>query len=206
METNQSSETNQPSRRWRLPGLGLVLLLVLAAAIAMPAQSGPARADQNDPRLDDLFEQLSRSANVQEARAIEAQIWQFWVVSGEELVDSAMARGVIAMNRGAFEASLKYFNDVVSLAPEHAEGWNKRATAHFLMGNFPQSVVDIHKVLELEPRHFGALSGLGLIYMEMGRKEAAIRAMEQALAIHPHMEGIKTQLRDLKAAVDGKPI
>ncbi|MEK9671745.1 MAG: tetratricopeptide repeat protein [Rhodospirillaceae bacterium] len=179
----------------------LVLIAVVAAFAA-----GPARADQNDPNLDQLFDRLYQTKNTAEAQAIEGQIWQIWVLSGQELVNSAMARGVIAMNRGAFDASLKYFNDVVRLSPQHAEGWNKRATVHFMMGNYPESVVDIQRTLKLEPRHFGALSGLGIIYSEMGKKKAAIRAWEKALAINPLMDTIKGQLEELKTAVDGKPI
>ena len=175
---------------------------LLAAALAVPQ----ARADQTDPVLDALFEALTATKNPEEAHQIETRIWQTWAVTGQELVDSAMARGVIAMNRGAFGTSLKYFNDVVRLAPDHAEGWNKRATVHFLMGKFSESVVDIQRTLELEPRHFGALSGLGIIYSELGQKKAAIRAMEKALTINPHMEAIRAQLRELKTKVGGKPI
>lgn len=177
----------------------LSALLILAGML-------PAWADQKDPKLGPMLERLATTKSSAEAEVLESQIWQTWVFRGEELVDSAMARGVIAMNRGAYGASLKYFNDVVRLAPDHAEGWNKRATVHFLMGNFSESVVDIQRTLELEPRHFGALSGLGIIYMEMGRKKAAIRAMEQALTINPHMDAIKAQLRELKTSVGGEPI
>lgn len=176
--------------------------LVLAVMLGI----SPAGAGQNDPVLDALFDALTQAKGPDEAHQIETRIWQTWAVSGQELVDSAMARGVIAMNKGAFDTSLKYFNDVISLAPEHAEGWNKRATVYYLKGQYPESVLDIHRTLELEPRHFGALSGLGLIYKEMGRKKAAIRAMEKALAINPHMDAIKSQLDDLKTEVSGKPI
>lgn len=180
----------------------LLIAGFLAAVLTLPQ----ARADQNDPVLDALFDALAATKSPAEAHQIETRIWQTWAVTGQELVDSAMARGVIAMNKGAYDTSLKYFNDVISLAPKHAEAWNKRATVNFLLGKYPESVLDIQRTLELEPRHFGALSGLGLIYAEMGRKKAAIRAMEKALAINPHMDAIRTQLQDLKTAVSGKPI
>ena len=176
--------------------------VLLTALISM----SPAGADQNDPALDPLFDALAAAKNADEANQIEKRIWQAWTISGQALVDNAMERAVIAMHKGAHDTALKYLNDVISLAPNHAEGWNKRATVFYLMGQYPQSVVDIHRTLELEPRHFGALSGLGLIYMEMGRKKAAIRAMEKALAINPHMEALKSQLQDLKTQVSGKPI
>ncbi len=182
-----------------------VLSAVLVAGALWAAAPG-VRADQTDPVLDALFAALTATKNPAEAAEIEKRIWQTWAVTGQELVDSAMARGVIAMNKGAFETALKYFNDVLSLAPEHAEGWNKRATVYFLLGNYPESVLDIQRTLELEPRHFGALSGLGLIYAEMGKKKAAIGAMEQALEINPHLDAIKVQLEELKTEVSGKPI
>jgi tetratricopeptide (TPR) repeat protein len=177
-------------------------VLAVAIAVAVPQ----ARADEKDQVLDALFEALLAAKNAEQAGEIEKRIWQTWTVTGQALVDNAMERAVIAMNKGAHETALKYLNDVISLAPEHAEAWNKRATVYFLMDRYSESVLDIQRTLELEPRHFGALSGLGLIYAEMGRKKAAIRAMEKALAINPHMETIRSQLQDLKTQVSGKPI
>ena len=167
---------------------------------------GAAKADQKDPVLDALFAALTATENAEEAQAIERRIWQTWTITGQELVDNAMARGVIALNKGAFETAVKYFNDVISLSPEHAEAWNKRATAYYMMGRYPDAVLDIQRTLELEPRHFGALSGLGLIYADMGRDKDAIRVMEKALAINPHMDTIRSQVEELQAKVSGKPI
>lgn len=178
--------------------------LLLAALLLVATPS--ARADQNDPNLDALFDGLAGAKNALEAEAFEQRIWQVWVNSGQALVDNAMERGLTAMNNGAYDTSLKYFNDVVHLAPKMAEGWNKRATVYYLMGKYPESVLDIQRTLELEPRHFGALSGLGMIYMEMGQKKAAIRAMQKALAINPHMDAIRQQMNELQAEVQGKPI
>ncbi|PIW30805.1 MAG: hypothetical protein COW30_01380 [Rhodospirillales bacterium CG15_BIG_FIL_POST_REV_8_21_14_020_66_15] len=180
--------------------------ILAAGLLAAALTASQALADQSDPVLDALFDALAATKSPEQAQEIEKRIWQTWAVTGKELVDSAMARGVIAMNNGAYATSLKYFNDVISLAPDHAEAWNKRATVYFLMGRYPESVLDIQRTLELEPRHFGALSGLGLIYAEMGRNKAAIRAMEKALAINPHMDTIRSQLQELKIQVSGKPI
>lgn len=179
----------------------LVFVLLTAAVVTI----GPGRADQTNPALDGLFERLQTTADAAEAQAIEGQIWEIWVRRGEEIVDQAMARGIIAMGSGAFDVSLQFFDDVVRLAPDHAEAWNKRATVHYLRGDFNSSVADIQRTLELEPRHFGALSGLGLIYAELGREKAALKAMERALAIHPHL-GIKERIEDLRARVEGKGI
>jgi len=179
---------------------------VMLVAALLLGTAGPTRADQNDPTLDALFQGLAGAKNALEAEEFEQRIWQVWVNSGQAIVDNAMERGLTAMNNGAYATSLKYFNDVVSLAPGLAEGWNKRATVFYLLGRYPESVRDIQRTLELEPRHFGALSGLGMIYMEMGQKKAAIRAMQKALAINPHMEALRHQLNELQAEVQGKPI
>jgi tetratricopeptide (TPR) repeat protein len=198
-----------PVVRWKLPRGFTVdwsLRIFVALGLLFVFALGPVLADQKDPRLDAWFNRLAKTTDAAEAEQIIDKIWHTWITNGEELVDSAMSRGLIAMNQGAYETSLKHFTDVISLAPGHAEGWNKRATVHFLMGNYSESVADIHRTLELEPRHFGALSGLGMIYHELGKDKAAIRVMEKALKINPHLETLQENLRELKTKVEGKPI
>lgn len=179
--------------------------VLLLAALLMFAAPG-LHADQKDPALDGLFGRLKLAANDAEAEEIATSIWQIWLSSGQALVDNAMTRGVVAMHNGAYETALKYFEDITNLAPDMAEGWNKKATVLYLMGRYPESVVAIERTLNLEPRHFGALGGLGLIYMETGQKKAAIQVMEKALKINPHMAPIEAHLKALKAEVQGKGI
>jgi len=163
-------------------------------------------ADQNNPKLNTLFQRLQTTEDTNEALSIEQLIWQIWTERGVVEIDKAMAYGIQAMNAGAFGSSLKIFDQIVSKAPDFAEGWNKRATVYYMLGQFDASVSDIQRTLDLEPRHFGALSGMGLIYNATGNTEAALKVWEKALSIHPHMPGIRAQVKDIKRQLKGKAI
>jgi tetratricopeptide (TPR) repeat protein len=171
---------------------------ILALATASCAGIGmPAAADQNDPRLEALLTAL-RSAPPGTARLIEQQVWVIWGRSGDQAVDRLMAEGVARLNEGNYDAALKRFDRVVELAPGFAEGWNKRATTLFAMGQFKESVQAIDKVLVLEPRHFGALSGLGLCDIRLGKDREALAAFERAAAIDPNLPGVQAHIEALK--------
>ena len=163
-------------------------------------------ADQNDAALIGLFARLQAAETVQEAAPIEAQIWQIWSHLGEPRIDRTMAVGIAAMNAAAYEVSLRAFDKIVVAAPGFAEGWNKRATVNYLMGNLDASMHDIQQTLAREPRHFGALSGMGLIFDIIGAPAAAVRVLERALALHPHMLGMIERLIDLKNRAKGRAI
>ena len=178
-----------------------VLTLLVMVLMIGPA---PARADQTDAGLTPLFQRLLITEDSGEAATIEEQIWRLWIYSGRDAVDRRMEAGIHHMGRGELRDALNVFDDVVGMAPNHAEGWNKRATVHYLMGNLEASVRDIQETLNLEPRHFGALSGLGLIYSQLDRLEAALKAFEGALKIHPHQAGIKANIKALRDALKGR--
>lgn len=177
--------------------------LAICLVLALPATGF---GDQNDPALDGLFARLQAAESDREAGPIEARIWQIWTHLGDSKIDRTMAVGIAAMNAGAYEVSLGAFDKIVAVAPEFAEGWNKRATVYYLMGDFEASVRDIRQTLSREPRHFGALSGMGLIFDAVGDPAAAIRVLERALALYPHMPGMSERLRDLKTRAKGRPI
>jgi Flp pilus assembly protein TadD len=185
--------------RWR----ALILALVLSLAAVLPP--GPAAADQNSPGLDKLFQHLKTTGNKLEADTTESAIWTLWTHYGNQDVDSAMTLGIAAIHGGDYQNALAFFSHVVKAAPRFAEGWNKRATTYYLMGNFDASVADIRRTLALEPRHFGALSGLGLIYDAIDKPEAAVKVWKRALEIHPHMQGIKRRMKELSARARGDP-
>ena len=174
-------------------------LLVLVLLALAPS----AWADQNDPGLPALFESLKAAPGVGDALPIEDRIWALWLRSGDDLVDRHMERGMTAMARGDFGGALAAFDDVVQAAPDFAEGWNKRATAFYLVGDFAASVRDIGQTLGLEPKHFGALSGLGLIYLAVGSDAGALKAFEKALEIHPFLPGAKTHVDELRRRLAG---
>lgn len=173
----------------------LCLLLVLGDV---------ADAGQSDRRLVSLFSRLDATPSPNEARGIESEIWRIWIEHGDRNISKEMVRGIGLMNRGDLNEALEAFDGVTRIAPDFAEGWNKRATVHFMLRSFDDSVRDIAKTLKLEPRHFGALSGLGLINAALGRYEAAIKAYEKALSVHPHLDGVRQTIRRLKQTLKGQ--
>jgi cytochrome c-type biogenesis protein CcmH/NrfG len=116
-----------------------------------------------------------------------------------------MDRGVNAMSVDDTETALAAFNEVVRLDDSFAEGFNKRATVEFARHDFAASVADIERTLQLEPRHFGALAGLGQVYLAMNKKAAALKAFEAALAIDPKLENVQRTVTELKLQLEGNP-
>jgi len=152
-------------------------------------------ADQNDPRLEVLFKNLKTSENVQKATLIEIQIWEIWMEHRNPEAQSSMFLGIAAMNNQQLQKALGYFSLLTEIEPDFAEGWNKRATVFYLMGRFKESEQDVLHTLTLEPRHFGALSGQGLIRMALRDWAGAISSLEAGLRVHPHMSLV---IRNLK--------
>lgn len=178
----------------------------LAAVVLLALTPLPAHADQNDPRLKPLFDILKTTENPVEAKVAEHQIWQLWMSSDDDTVTLLMMQGVGAMSEQDLDAALRIFTEMVEIAPDFAEGWNKRATVLYMIGAYPESIADIDRTLALEPRHFGALSGLGLCNAELEREEAALDAFERALAINPHMDGARANAEMMRQRIEGKAI
>ena len=164
----------------------LVILLLL---------TNSANADQNDTRLEDLFRSLKSTENVRIASVFESKIWHIWMQHNDPEVENAMFQGLEALKLQLFEKAFSHFSLLIKLAPDYAEGWNKRATVLYLMGRFDESESDVMKTLELEPRHFGALSGQGLIRIALEDWTGAIYFFESALKINPHMHGVLMNLK-----------
>lgn len=164
----------------------------------------PGAGGQNDPRLPLMFERLKTASDAAASQAIEQEIWAIWHVSGDEKVDALMALGLRAMMAGNNSIALTIYDEMVKIAPRFAEAWNKRATVHYLMGRHDESADDIERTLALEPRHFGALSGLGLIRLVQGRESTALAAFDRALAVHPNLAGRDTHIKDLRNKLRGK--
>lgn len=172
-------------------------LLLALLLLAMPVL-----ADQRDPRLPALFDALQR-ADAVEALAIEAQIWAIWSDIDDAESQMQLERGSVAMANRQYGEAKAAFDRLVERSPELAEGWNRRATLFWLMDELDRSVEDIRRTLTLEPRHFGALSGMGLIFMVVGKPEAAARSFEAALAVHPTLAGAKINLERLRQSLKG---
>jgi len=176
---------------------GALLVVVLAGAWL-----GPAAADQADKRLPGLFAQLKATRSPGEAEAIQQAIWSVWMESDNAEVNILMLEGVDAMSQGDLKRALAAFDSMVEIAPGFAEGWNKRATVEFLMGDLKASVADIHKTLELEPRHWGALSGLGQIYLALDNDDAALRAFKRAVEIDPYLASVRAKIQEIEAKLE----
>lgn len=165
-----------------------------------------AWADQRDPRLDELFGKLQNVQSISDAKGVEFVIWNIWVQSGDDAIDLLMRDGVESMGRRDYKRALRSFDQIVTIAPEFAEGWNKRATLYYLMGEYERSLDDIDKTLDLEPRHFGALAGRGLIYVELEDDALALEAFEDALVINPFLPAARQNAEVLRKRIKDRAI
>lgn len=175
----------------------------------MSAPAGEHSTQQGTPEalrrahLDQLFTRLADPDDPDWER-VQAQIWAAWNQSGSPSMDLLANRADKAMEAKDYDTALTHLNDLTRLAPDFAEGWNKRATLHFVRGDYGQSLEDIARTLKLEDRHFGALSGLGIILDRLGDKEGALEAYRRAIKIHPNLPGAQEGIRKLSREVEGE--
>ena len=162
----------------------IILIFILTVSLKL-------HADQNDQRLNYLFDKLAITKDQQEIETLTNQIWKIWHEIDDPKMTRAFETGVQMMNLGFHSRAIDYFDKVIMEIPNFAEAWNKRATAHFMMGNFDLSMRDISKTLELEPRHFGALDGMGLIFIHLNQPEKAIDIYDKMLEIFPNSNSTK---------------
>jgi tetratricopeptide (TPR) repeat protein len=173
----------------------IVTAFLLTVALSMPSFA-------QDGKLDTLYQKLSDPANA-EWQLTLSDILREWSKSGSPAMDLLLKRGREAIEAGEFALAIGHLTALTDHAPDFAEGWNARATAFYLSGQFGPSVADIRRTLALNPKHFGALGGLGMILEETGRTDAAQKAYEASLAIHPHQDGLKAAVERLARAREG---
>jgi tetratricopeptide (TPR) repeat protein len=171
-----------------------------------PAATTPPVAVTKEARLDQLFADLKRERNEKAAERIAGRIWGEWFQSGSASIDLMMQWSQKAMDDQKFDVALDFLDQVVILQPKYAEGWNRRATVHYMMKNFGKSMSDIDQTLQLEPRHFGALSGLAQIMAATGHKQSALEAWQKVLAIYPMMRSAQDQVATLSEELAGEGI
>jgi tetratricopeptide (TPR) repeat protein len=134
----------------------------------------------------------------------EQAVWAVWSRSGDPEVDRLFARGVAEMESQEFASAIATFTRIIELKPEFAEGWNKRATVYFLVGDYRRSLADCDEVMRRNPYHFGALAGYGQIYLHLDDYEKSLEYFRRALAVNPNLEGVRTLIDALETRQRGK--
>jgi len=172
----------------------LAALLGLMLGTNVLAQNGGSNT-----MLDTLFAKLQTATDPMAIQSLEGAIWEQWVLVPDGPQRELMMRGIAEMQQRQLKQSVETFSKLIEIAPDLSEAWNKRATAYWLLGNFPASLNDICETVKREPRHFGAYSGLGMIRAEMGEYPRAVAAFELAKKHNPHIVGIDDEIARLKA-------
>ena len=177
-----------------------VLRTCLAALLGlMLGANALAQNGGSSTMLDTLFAKLQTATDPMAVQSLEAAIWEQWIMVPEGQQRELMMRGIAEMQQRQLKGSVETFTKLIEIAPDLSEAWNKRATAHWLLGNFTASLSDICETVKREPRHFGAYSGLGMIRAEMGEYPRAVAAFELAKKHNPHIVGIDDEIARLKA-------
>lgn len=184
--------------------------LLIAAVFGALALVAPGHAETppkaTPAELDGLFAELKAAKDLVAAQQVEFRIWDAWVKSGDAEVDKLVGLAVVDMQDGNHADALAVLDVVVAKKPDYAEGWNKRATVLYLMGELDRSLADIRQVLLLEPRHFGAISGLGLIEVAKGDPKGAIEAYRKVIEIYPMNATARQSIDSLEKVIEGEPL
>jgi tetratricopeptide (TPR) repeat protein len=208
--------------RFSLARTGLILSILAAViAVAPPAfaqdpratppkklPEAPSKLPKADRTrgLDFLFGALKAAPDEASAKHVEARIWALWMQTPSDTAALLMLRAKAAMEARQLDVALKLLDAVVKLRPDYVEGWNRRATLYYLRNDYVHSLQDIEQVLVREPRHFGALAGLGMIMQDLGDEKRALDAFRKALAVNPHLEKVPELVKTLSEKVEGRDI
>jgi tetratricopeptide (TPR) repeat protein len=186
--------------------IGSKIIIFLATAMLLLAYA-PANADQTDPKLDKLFAALQTSLSNANAASLEREIWAIWTrYPDDQAINRQMDRAIKMMNAGRLDDAEAMFSAIISRKPAFAEAWNKRATVRFFRGDDAGSANDILQVIKLEPRHFGALSGLGMIKVREGDLQGALQAYRAAQRINPFLPNIEVIIDRLGQRLKGRAL
>jgi len=177
-----------------------------SAIILVRLLAGATPIIRQDRALTLALQRLKAAGEPDEVERIDRFIWRIWRGAGAEAAVSAVDRALRALGSGDFSGSLLALDNAVSTDPLFAEAWNRRATVHFLLGDHRKAVADIQRVLVLEPRHYGALSGLGQILLREGDIEGALTAFEAAIALNPHLTRITEVIAWIRSSLPYPPV
>jgi tetratricopeptide (TPR) repeat protein len=196
-------------------------LTVVTPSLAFAAPDGPSARQRKLPDapsklpkvgpdrtkgLDFLFGALKAAPDDASAKHVEARIWAIWLQTPSDTAALLMARAKAAMDAQQSDIALKLLDAIIKLRPDYVEAWNRRATLYYLKNDYANSLSDIQQVLAREPRHFGALAGLGMIMQDIGDDKRALEAFRKALAINPHLEKVPELVKTLSEKVEGRDI
>lgn len=185
---------------------------------AGPPETVPSQPEASQPEeraerelsrealLDEMYQRLRDAQDQQSAELIAKAIEKLWLRSGSDTIDLLMQRALQMVQEENYDVAIKLLDAVVALDPNYAEGWNQRATVHFLQRDYGSSLQDLRHVLSLDPRHFKAINGLALIMQEFGNKPAALKAYRKAIAVHPFLDSAQQAIKELSREVEGQGI
>ena len=156
--------------------------------------------------VDFLFDALKAAPDADIAKQVENRIWAIWLASGSDTADLLMSRVKGAIEAKDTKLAVQLLDSIIEIKPNYIEAWNRRATLFFALKDYGRAMADIREVLNREPRHFGALAGLGMILEEVGEDKLALDAYRKALAVNPHMQKIPEQVKTLTEKVEGRDI
>ncbi len=194
------------------------IALLLATILAAPAAAAPSDwlqspdklppVKRGDPKhnLDFLFGALKVAPDDDTAKAVEQRIWALWASSRSDTTVLLMSRAQTAIDQHDFDVAIKLLDSVIKIKPKYLEAWNRRATIYYLKKDYGHALADIREVLRREPRHFGALSGLGLILQDIGDDKQALEVYRRALAIYPRLQRIPDAVKTLQEKIEGRDI
>lgn len=156
--------------------------------------------------LDFLFGALKAAPDDETAKAVEQRIWALWTRSRSDTANLLMVRAQKALEEKDVDLALTLLDAIVKIKPDYVEAWNRRATIYYMKHDYGRSIADIRQVLRLEPRHFGALTGLGLILQDIGDNKQALEVYRRALDIYPRLQRIPDIVKKLQDEVEGRDI
>ncbi len=208
--------------RFRIAGFRTAIVALVGALIV----SGPAFAQIRSPEPDQSFGQppeklpkvprgqdieflfgaLKAAPTPEAAKAVEGRIWALWMVSPSDTASLLMSRVRRAIEAKNIDLAVRLLDSIVVLRPDYIEAWNRRATLHYAQKDFERSIEDIRQTLAREPRHFGALAGLGMIMQELGEDKRALEVYRRAIEINPHLPRIPDLIKSLTETVEGREI
>ncbi|MDE2470094.1 MAG: tetratricopeptide repeat protein [Bradyrhizobium sp.] len=203
------------------PAIFLAAMLAAApfAALAQDSEVTPPKHQKKRPEasarlpkadrthgLDFLFGALKAAPDEASAKHVEARIWAIWLHTPSDTAALLMTRAKAAMDAQQMDVALKLLDAVIKLRPDYVEAWNRRATVYYLQKDYEHSLEDIEQVLVREPRHFGALAGLGMIMQDLGEEKRALEAFRKALAVNPYLEKVPDIVKSLTEKVEGRDI